>query len=536
MRNLFHQFSQAENQLTHALASSLAMDPDLARDFVHWSVGLKTSKTASLEIVQQRVPGEPEPLEEGERRSLPDACLYVPEEWCLVIESKLTARLLPDQLARHKRMVRNVFPKIEVLVITAETHPAVPPGVHHRTWEALYRWCAAEREPLTFWPSHLRDFMRLFESQLLEREVTLPGALTSFDGIPFSEAHPYNYSEAKLLLKQAMDLLRQRPRLRALGRDPLLTGRGAISGSKERLVWDLLSLAPRCEEEGKFTEWPHLTLGLHQDKVEAMLTLPNGARTRIRKALIELGKAGFLQLLSSVSNGIQKALRAEEGFVPTLLLLQRHYVARRFGVEDGRIKIDLRTIQPEPGSPVKAQPVWAEAAFDLFVGRDNINMQLQVGAEFPHANGLLRGGEAIQRIESAWLALAPLLQCFDVCDGAGEHGQGPDGCKQMTIGHLFSERPLKYGLRGDPWLWKDMETYFASTISPRSGDEFVALVHQAFKVLTGHCIDQKEFITIPKYAHGGMSSGMICPEFWRDEAIPMLLLRFKKGSGSKAEI
>jgi hypothetical protein len=417
MRNLFDQFSQSENQLTHALASTLAMDPGLARDFVQWSVGLKPGKAGRLEIVQQRVPGDPDPLEEGERRSLPDACIYVPDEWCLVIESKLTARLLPDQLARHRRMVRNIFPRIEVLAITAEPHPAVPGGVHHLTWESLFRWCAGAKEPMAFWPGHLRDFMRLFESQLLEREVTLPGALTSFDGIPFSESHPYNYSEAKLLLKQAMDLLRQSPRLRALGRDPLLTGRGAISGSKERLVWDLLSLAPRGEEEGKFTEWPHLTLGFHQDKVEVMVTLPNAARTQIRKALIELGKDGFLDLLSSVSNGILEALGTESGVVPTLLLLQRHYLARRFGVEDGRIKIDMRTVRPVSASPVKAQPIWAEAAFDLFVNRDSINMQLQIGAEFPHADGFLRGDEAIQRIESAWLALAPLLQCFDVCDG-----------------------------------------------------------------------------------------------------------------------
>jgi hypothetical protein len=126
--------------------------------------------------------------------------------------------------------------------------------------------------------------------------------------------------------------------------------------SKELLVWDLLFLCPRGEE-GKFTEWPHLTLGIHQDKVEVMGTQPNGARTRIRKALKALGRQGFLILLSSVSGGNLQTVGSEDGVGPILLLHQRHFLARGFGVEDGRIKIDLRTINPALESPVKAQPV-----------------------------------------------------------------------------------------------------------------------------------------------------------------------------------
>jgi hypothetical protein len=43
-------------------------------------------------------------------------------------------------------------------------------------------------------------------------------------------------------------------------------------------------------------------------------------------------------------------------------------------------------------------------------------MQVQVGGEFPYGDGVLQGKEALNRIEAAWLALAPLLPRLSVCD------------------------------------------------------------------------------------------------------------------------
>lgn len=409
MRNIFDQFSQPENKLTHALASTLAMDGKLARNFAKWAVGLNPEAGKRIWVSQQNVPGDPGKLGEGDRRSLPDCCLFIPERWCLVIESKVTAPVVAEQLMRHRQMVRRSFLKVEVLALTADSNPPVPKGVHHRTWEGVFQWLSTQPGASEFWGRHLREFMRLMESQFLEKGVTLPGALTTFDGVPFGPNHPYSYLEAKLLLKQAMDILRKRPRLKSLGRNPTLVGRPAISGANERMVWDLLSLAPKGDD-GKFTEWPHLTLGILQDKVEVMLTLPNGARTRFRKALTSLGRDGFLDLLTSISNEILRVGGKKVGTTPTLLLLQRHYPSRKIGVEDGRMKIDLRTISTKKIGSVKSAPAWAGMAFDLFVRGGAANLQMQIGAEFLHASKGLQGKEAIDRIEAVWLACKPLFQ------------------------------------------------------------------------------------------------------------------------------
>lgn len=57
---------------------------------------------------------------------------------------------------------------------------------------------------------------------------------------------------------------------------------------------------------------------------------------------------------------------------------------------------------------------------------------------------------------------------------------------------------------------------------PATADELAALVTAEFERLTGHPVTNGEMIHLEQYAHGGMSSGMVWPEFWRDTAIPLL--------------
>lgn len=70
------------------------------------------------------------------------------------------------------------------------------------------------------------------------------------------------------------------------------------------------------------------------------------------------------------------------------------------------------TVGSHPASgwdcPAKAQPLWAAAAFDQFSSPDPANIQLQIGAELPNGGGALRGIEAIDPFELAWLALQSL--------------------------------------------------------------------------------------------------------------------------------
>lgn len=100
-----------------------------------------------------------------------------------------------------------------------------------------------------------------------------------------------------------------------------------------------------------------------------------------------------------------------------------------------------------------------------------------------------------------------------------------------TIAALFEEKPFQWGLRGDPHLWNEMSEYFKHTPIPETADELVNLIETVFKSLTGHSISEKTNFYIERFSHGGMSSGVISPEFWMNKVIPMLRERYKSLKG-----
>lgn len=46
-----------------------------------------------------------------------------------------------------------------------------------------------------------------------------------------------------------------------------------------------------------------------------------------------------------------------------------------------------------------------------------------------------------------------------------------------------------------------------------------------FAELTGESLEGDDPVFVEKYKHGGMSSGQVSREFWRDSALPLLMLR-----------
>lgn len=91
-----------------------------------------------------------------------------------------------------------------------------------------------------------------------------------------------------------------------------------------------------------------------------------------------------------------------------------------------------------------------------------------------------------------------------------------------TIADLFRHEPFDWGLRGDPYLWKDMRDYFENWVLPDSIGELDRRIAIAFEHLTGASIDSKEPVFNPQYDMGGMSSGHIDPGFWRSLALDHL--------------
>jgi hypothetical protein len=93
--------------------------------------------------------------------------------------------------------------------------------------------------------------------------------------------------------------------------------------------------------------------------------------------------------------------------------------------------------------------------------------------------------------------------------------------KPTSISTLFDEEPIQWGLRGDPYLWRDMKQQLINIRCPDSIEKFTEIIETAFQELTGCPISHQDFIGIEKYSHGGMSSGCVDPAFWREKAIPL---------------
>ena len=97
---------------------------------------------------------------------------------------------------------------------------------------------------------------------------------------------------------------------------------------------------------------------------------------------------------------------------------------------------------------------------------------------------------------------------------------------QKHIGDLFAQEPPQWGLRGDPYLWRDLRSHFADVPLPESMRVLEQEIEKAFGLLTGHTLSAGDDFFVARYAHGGMSSGHVCAAFWLEQALPLLKSRF----------
>ena len=100
----------------------------------------------------------------------------------------------------------------------------------------------------------------------------------------------------------------------------------------------------------------------------------------------------------------------------------------------------------------------------------------------------------------------------------------------MNVAELFQPVPLTWGLRGDPYLWQEMQEDLASTPCPDDLQSLKELVYEKFESLTGSRLLGDERIYVKRLAHGGMSSGHVSPEFWIEKGVPLLCARFDRAS------
>lgn len=166
MRNVFDQYSQHENRLTHALATCLDEDRKLLKNFLRWVTG-RTINTRNIQVVEQRLPGEPELTEEEfERRGLPDIWIHDNEGWSLIIENKVSSPLKNEQLRRHyQTAIDRDFKQITILVICAvEPKTKLSGGVIFKKWSDIYSWLH-KQDSYSNWARKTLKYMEIIESK-----------------------------------------------------------------------------------------------------------------------------------------------------------------------------------------------------------------------------------------------------------------------------------------------------------------------------------------------------------------------------------
>jgi hypothetical protein len=215
LRNLFDQYSQPENRVTHALMSVLNEDRRLLKDFLHELVKVRPPVDATkLTVLEQQYPGEDERSEdELEHGGIPDGWIFAEDEaWCVFIETKVLAKLRAVQIARHRQTAkRRGFQSITAVAITPRLSDVLAENTVHLEWRAIYAWLCKHKSQ-SAWARRAADYLEIAEAKLIDTEQFAEGTLTMFAGFPFGPSHPYTYLEGKRVLGLAMEELRGPPR------------------------------------------------------------------------------------------------------------------------------------------------------------------------------------------------------------------------------------------------------------------------------------------------------------------------------------
>ena len=96
------------------------------------------------------------------------------------------------------------------------------------------------------------------------------------------------------------------------------------------------------------------------------------------------------------------------------------------------------------------------------------------------------------------------------------------------LSELFKERPAQFGLRGDEYFWNYLEIYFRDKEFPYSETKLVEDIYQLFFDVCGEPLTKDANPYVEQFAHGGMSSGKLCGEFWIDQGIPLIVRRYRE--------
>lgn len=409
MRNIFDQYEQPENRLTHALIATLDQDRRLLIPFLRWLGVTDTPNPQALVLTEQQIPGTlQEDAEDIDFKGLPDAAVFDEDGWTVVFECKIQARVNQSQINRHRESAkRHGFKSPWVVVISVDQQSACDSDkTIVRTWREIYAWFGQQAGSI--WAQQFVRYMQIFERKMLSQDYDIRGTITVFDGLRFDEDNPYTYREARRLIGLLGDMLQKRKDLHKIGVDPNGSRRPAITGRGADAVWDFLPLSAAREAE-QFTSFPHLTIAINRLRATAAVTVPNGIKGGFRTKLSALDLSGFMNLIATLERGMRPISTRSPGAKPKIYVTQRHYRSQRSNAEvDASLNADLRTAVRGASLEVKYQPQWIKAIYELLVKKRS-NIQLGVEMEFDYACPIIRSPQATDLFAESWKALSPLI-------------------------------------------------------------------------------------------------------------------------------
>ena len=428
MRNIFDYYKQSENQLTHALFSTLANDPVLLRGFIKDICKVRGLKK-NLHLSVQSYPfARAYTNKEIESRSIPDAWIYNDDGFALVFEAKITDTLKKKQLTKHQKTAqKRGFETPLFYTITALPNAGDFENWTQITWVSIYKWLKNNETNHTL-AKQAANYFELLEAQMLENKKLDNGNITTFTGFPTYE-DGYSYPLAKSTLKKAMDVLHKETKLiKQLNVNPKRNSKRAIKGTKGKGVWDTLALGDMKSGKNVTKSLLHLTLGINETSVEPMLTIPHNLITyqknKIKNRGIgldgakldeNLGKEKFIELCQTILNNMKDILKDNPRAQPILRGFQRRYP--HLGSDDPAIdtliETDLRTAFPGYNGKEypKYQTQWLEVIYDVFCKKkQTTNYQVQIGIRFSYKKcPNLQKENALDLIARSWLACEPLI-------------------------------------------------------------------------------------------------------------------------------
>lgn len=95
---------------------------------------------------------------------------------------------------------------------------------------------------------------------------------------------------------------------------------------------------------------------------------------------------------------------------------------------------------------------------------------------------------------------------------------------------IFEIDPIHWGLRGDPYLWKELANQFSGFKLDTAPAHFDSVLDQKFNTF----LEEKgrpqsdRVVWVPSFPQYGMSGGAVSLEWWNEKGLPLLKERYRR--------